>query len=201
MSKKKPVRKAPTVENHKYKFVTEVDREHDYLQVICEDRFVIRIDGEFRGPYSPDVRRMVIRMDKNDRRIVVESDGPATLNQWNNFEDLDPVPVEFAIERVPTLSELVASLVKGEIAHQAQDEGKMSFEEFDDLGPEEDFEDDFGISPFEVSDMQEDFEYVPPKADQDAPKGAEAADDSADRPVKGSEAKSEPPESSPPANP
>lgn len=141
--------------------------EGDFLQVIAQGEFLIFIDGEFRGPYSPAVRRVVIKLGKKELNILVKSKEPVSLRQWYSGEDLDPVPVEVPIHRQQTLHEMVRDLIRYE-SLRAHEEGDMTFEEFDDLGDEREFEDDFPPSPFEVSDMQEDAEWLKPSA-QSAP--------------------------------
>lgn len=145
--------------------------EGDFLQVIAQGEFLIFIDGEFRGPYSPAVRRVVVKLGKNERDILVKSKEPVTLRQWHSGEDLDPVPTEVPIHRQQTLHEMVRDLVRYE-SLRAREEGEMTFEEFDDLGDESEFEDDFPPSPFEVSDMQEDAEYLRPSAQSAQTKGS-----------------------------
>lgn len=174
MPKRQPKKAAPST-GAVYSLETAQDVQSDYLQVKSEGSFVIRVDGDFRGPYSPDVRKMVIRFHPKDRHFVIMSTAPVELDTWSSAHKVDPIPKEIPLQREPTLTELVRSMIRNEISAQAQAEGKMTFEEFDNLGGTDDEfdEEDFPLSPYELSDMQEDAEYIPPETPSEPPQAPE----------------------------
>lgn len=100
-------------------------------------------------------------------------------------EDLDPTPMELAVQAPPSIRQLVQQHVRQELSRQFQAAGLETFEEADDF-EEEDPEPEF-ISRFEVRDMppephvpretldgEDGPPVAPPPAEGDSPESPDA---------------------------
>lgn len=85
----------------------------------------------------------------------------ATYNERNE-EVLDTTPVEMPIgyERPESLASMIARMINStELQRAAQKQGLETFEESDDFDMDDDGE---MVSPYQLTDMQEDKPYVQP---------------------------------------
>lgn len=92
----------------------------------------------------------------------------------------DPTPVEMPLgfKRPPTLQEEIQRIIRQQMSMQAEEAGFESFEEADDFEVDEDPD---PLSPYEVTEMQEEAAY--PKETLDGPKPAPGPSVEAEAPV------------------